>query len=415
MRLALPNIKQHAFQRENGEYVFCLPNNDGDLEIVSRAQLLFETFIPHDTDCSFFIRKDHNNSNDALDNLIPVDLDTYNRYHNYQFEECLQYPGFFNIPKHYGRSELQDYCISREGILLYKPTGAKISAIKSTTSNYYFFSLYKGLSGRKMLLRHRLMCMVFRPTTADISKLAVNHINGIPGDDRPENLEWVSHHENTLLAGILQKSPKCKPVELLTLATQELKVFVSAKECADYLGYHKDTLLYWLNDRPNTIKNGRVIRWYSQHNEPWPGTLQNIAWRKGKVRRLITRNLVTGEEKEYEKMSLLADELNIPLVTLWGLVTRHHHPVLFAKLQVKFAEDTRPWREVDNPTAEWVLLTNQKPVEVLNRVTGRLTVFLSVTACAKHFGIKTTTLHNRLAKSFDKVYDNHSFRYYKYI
>lgn len=48
-------------------------------------------------------------------------------------------------------------------------------------------------------LAHKLVAMAFHGTPND-PKMEIDHINGNKSDNRPENLEWVTHSENCLRA-----------------------------------------------------------------------------------------------------------------------------------------------------------------------------------------------------------------------
>jgi DNA-binding Xre family transcriptional regulator len=59
---------------------------------------------------------------------------------------------------------------------------------------YLRLGLIDSSGKRKFLLVHRLVAMAFIQTSDYL--LQVNHINGVTEDNRVENLEWVTAHEN---------------------------------------------------------------------------------------------------------------------------------------------------------------------------------------------------------------------------
>lgn len=117
----------------------------------------------------------------------------------YEFSELAEdpfQPGHFIVPGYSG------YSISRTGSL-YSRHGAKslsFHAVKGHGSITGGYSRKRGILRDDGVVasvsRHRLLALTFLPYRGHPDNFWVNHRNGIPGDDRLENLEWVTASEN---------------------------------------------------------------------------------------------------------------------------------------------------------------------------------------------------------------------------
>lgn len=86
-----------------------------------------------------------------------------------------------------------EYMISMAGEVYSIRNNAKI--IFRRAKNGYFKISFSVNGKKSYFSRHRLVAIAFIPNPDN--KPFINHINGIPGDDRLENLEWCTAKENT--------------------------------------------------------------------------------------------------------------------------------------------------------------------------------------------------------------------------
>ena len=176
--------------------------------------------------------------------------------------ESLDFPNYYIIPYY------SDYVISRKGVLIRKSTGMLIQPSKAATG-YYTFRMTgdDGATGNR--LRHRILCMAFKPYRFDIENLDVNHIDGIPGNDQLENLEWCTRSENLNHAYTLGLRNDNHEVSVRDTNTNQVWFFVSCVRAASAFKISPDTVRRLAKTDGNKIFNGLQFR-YGALVDDWP-------------------------------------------------------------------------------------------------------------------------------------------------
>jgi NUMOD1 domain len=136
------------------------------------------------------------------------------------------YNGFSFIPT------FSRYLVNRDGLIFDRLTN-KISK-GHANRQYVSFSLTPDIGHRTSLKRHRALCLAYSDYPVNCDKLQVNHINGKPGDDKLENLEWVTASQNIIHAFQLGLRASNKKIEYLTDGEETTNEFLSIREAADY-------------------------------------------------------------------------------------------------------------------------------------------------------------------------------------
>ncbi len=172
---------------------------------------------------------DGNSSNKTLSNLgithkLPI--------------ACNRNYDFFIIPG------CSTYATNRDGVVINRRNGRKLTP--TFKRGYASIELVSDGGGRKTFYRHRLVLLSCANIPTNYRVLYVNHINGIPGDDRIVNLEWVTPGENVRHAldhGL--HTVKAKKVIVRDIFNGEQVVFNSIKEAARNFDKHYTEIVHF--------------------------------------------------------------------------------------------------------------------------------------------------------------------------
>lgn len=170
--------------------------------------------------------------------------------------ECELKTGFYLIPDYtrYALSEdgqlfdLEKWCYINWGVV-------KPNKHKNTTGGYRQITRLNDRGRTCTLKRYRAILAIFKGIPEGVGGLVPDHINGIPSDDRKENLEWVTRAVNNQRAYDTYLRPNASRVLLVkNLKTNEILKFPTVKQAADYCGYPTGTFIYYrMRDWPNSV------------------------------------------------------------------------------------------------------------------------------------------------------------------
>lgn len=212
--------------------------------------------------------------------------------------ESLEYPGYYYI-QGYPKLLIND----SGNIIKLDGTSKYLSRTnpgpKNIKGGYYIASINLKGDVRLHISRHRAMLLAFNRVPDNIESLVANHIDGIPGNDTIDNLEWVTRSGNidhAFKAGLRSDN---KPVLIRHILKKQVLEFHSVAEAARFMNCNDRGLNHMLNQRPFGAVNSRGYqikykddsRDWIEHNNP-EEVMQKAIQRIG----IKARNCLTYEE-----------------------------------------------------------------------------------------------------------------------
>jgi hypothetical protein len=318
-------------------------------------------------------------------------------------------PGFYYIPG-YSR-----YVISKTATVINVLSGRELKP-HIGHQGYCSISLTSDLGDRVHFARHRLMGSMFKSADRSDLRWEINHINGIKGDDRLENLEWVTSSENTKHAFAINKAPIPVPVSSRNVKTGEVRKYPTIRACALDNQIDRDRVLVRLNRGEKYIAPELKQYRYGHSDDPWYiPTEKEIAdvQENGGWAGIFVRNVITNKITGYKKAKLVAEKLGISPSTLTQWLKRKDQPVLPGYIQLKYYNDPTPWRVVENPEKEMLEFGCNRQIVRYNQETGESIKYNSLKECAISLKAPISSILWRVQRNCIEPYkDGFTYNYY---
>lgn len=197
-----------------------------------------------------------------------------------------------------------NYCFNVEGKIIrisdnkeYDWYITKPQPKKNITGGYAIKMLPDASGKRRGVFRHRVLAKLFIEVPKELEglKLVVNHKNGIPGDDRIENLEWCTYSQNTQHAydnGL--HSNKTRAVLVKCKDTGEVMRFPTIEKASNLLGWSWNCIRNRLKRQPGCFYDGFAVK--DDDDTPWGDGLRKLTCSKpAKAFNVYTHEVVVAD------------------------------------------------------------------------------------------------------------------------
>ena len=220
-----------------------------------------------------------------------------------EFEEGFYYIPFFNR-----------YAINREGVVKNWVTGKTMAfyvtkpGMNKIKGGYYFYSIKSDVH-RTGVGRHRLVALTFLRYPDNVDKLDVNHIDGVPGNDWLDNLEWATRARNIQHAFESGLREQNFTVYARNVFTHKEYTFYSAKEAARQTNGGVHVILRRIKDKAQKLYTGG---WLFKDNldTPWREVSDPLMELRSlsTPTKTLSKNVFTGEVREHESIALIGQD-----------------------------------------------------------------------------------------------------------
>lgn len=364
-------------------------------------------------------------------NIIPLHLD---EDHTNNSDENLKYTfveggiplegldSFYYIPM------FTKYAINRLGEMVTaenlrpKTWGyVKPDILRNSKGGYFYTRVVNEPGVNSVLLRHRAMCYTFKPvTSAKHYELLVNHVNGNPGDDWVDNLEWATYSQNNKHAhdnGLTGN--KATEVLVKDLRTGEITSFKNTKRLAKYLGHCSNRIVRYRLRHASTTLYEDYLQFKWDDGSDWL-TMDMTATPKTLIKddRIAALNVHTGEVNVFETFDEVASKLGIDKQTI-AIHLRDNQVIPFYGFNFSWYQDNIEWpkhSDINLRAYKKYPFRTPDPVIMTDLSTGETEVFESRNELAVRLDISESyatqlvsngiTYKNRYTTKYHKLREN---------
>lgn len=255
-------------------------------------------------------------------------------------------------------------------------------------AGYYSYSLYPDMGKKTSLKRHRGMCLAFTDYPHNVDQLQINHINGVPGDDRLENLEWVTPSENKIHAINMGLDKSGKPVRVSDLESGHTRTFPSMTAAIREIHKLGDKFERTVSDDRTSFMCGKYFV-----------TLVNRDHRFGVVQNLtpvLVKNLKTGKVTEYPSIVDCSQKTGLSKHKVYWRIRALKQPLCPDFLLLKKASDKSPWRQPSETELRSLENAWTNGVDVRDAVTGTITSYDTQRELCRLLKISEASMFQRL-------------------
>lgn len=333
------------------------------------------------------------NYNDVV--AFPVDGDKNNVHANnigYRFKEKIEvsnFPGFYYIPAFTRAAISEDgrlLSINKQKIIDWYIT--RPQEFKNIKGGYRTYRYYTHGKSHEMG-RHRAMMLTFKEYPNNCDTLIVNHINGVPGDDRLDNLEWMTRGQNNTHAYENDLKNQHKRVLCRDVLSGDVVEYYSIGECARKLGYPTDETIrrrLVASEFCKVFQDGKQFK-YKSDSRDWiipEDPIKAIEEAKESVE-VIVRNCETLEEETYSTMMDAYRATGVNDSSIAVRIKIDDRSPLFG-YQFKKSSDIRPFPDFTKEQYSASLKPNSFKVNARNLLTKEEKEFDSVNTAARSLG-----------------------------